>query len=290
MKRRERLYTGQTCTKVGLSTNVFLTVLKLWAGFRAGSQALVADGVNSLSDVIVSSVVYLGYRISREPADHNHPYGHGNAETIAGLVVSVGVVATGAAVAFHAVNALMAGVAEPPDRIALYAAALSIVIKEALYRYTQKVAEQEHSPGLKASAKDYRSDVLASSAAFFGIAGARWFPYLDPVAGLAIAVIIVRMGISLLVENIHILMVGAPPAAISEAILSTVRRFEEVLGVPRIRLQRLGGSYVVNLDIEVDAKLTVEEAHGIGVKVRDLCLAEHKRLSEVIIHIDPHLE
>jgi cation diffusion facilitator family transporter len=289
MAEKSWLYTGRTCTKVGLATNILLTVVKLWVGFTARSQALVADGVNSLSDVVVSTVVYLAYRISREPADKNHPYGHGNAETIAGLVVSVGVMATGAAVAYNAVKALLAGVTESPDRLALYAAAFSIIIKEILFRYTLSVADDEHSPSLKATAKDYRSDVLASAAAFFGIAGARLgFPYLDPLAGLIIAIIIFRMGISLLMENVHILMVGAPEAGISEEILSTVRRFDEVKGVPRVRVQRLGGEYVVNLDIAVDGDITVAEGHSIAERVRDLCLAQNKRLSEVIIHIDPH--
>ncbi len=274
-----------------MGTNVGLTALKLWAGFVAGSQALVADGVNSLADVVVSAAVYLGYKISREPADKDHPYGHGNAETIAGLAVSVGVVATGGLIAYNAARSLLAGVSEPPERIALYAAAASIVIKEILYRYTSSVAEAEHSPGLRASARDYRSDVLASSAAFFGIAGARLgMPYLDPVAGLIIAAIIVKLGISLLMENVHILMAGAPTPDITEDILSTVKRFDEIKSVPRVRVQRLGAKYVVNLDIAIDGSLTVDQAHGIAVQVRDLCLKEHEHLSEVIIHVDPHVE
>lgn len=289
MSEKDWLYTGRTCTKVGLGTNILLTVVKLWVGFSARSQALIADGVNSLSDVVVSSIVYLAYKVSRQPADQNHPYGHGNAETIAGLVVSVGVLATGSAVAYRAVNALLAGVSEPPDRLALYAAAFSIILKEILFRYTLSVADDEHSPSLKATASDYRSDVLASAAAFFGIAGARLgFPYLDPLAGLIIAALIVRMGIILLTENIHILMVGAPEAALSDDILSTVGRFDEVKGVPNLRIQRLGDKYVVNLDIAVDGSISVTEGHAIAERVRDLCLAQNKRLSEVIIHIDPY--
>jgi cation diffusion facilitator family transporter len=289
MSEKGWLYTGRTCTKVGLGTNILLAVVKLWVGFGAKSQALVADGVNSLSDVVVSTVVYLAFRISREPADKNHPYGHGNAETIAGLVVSVGVMVTGVAVGYNALTALFAGVTGSPDRLALYAAAFSIVIKEILFRYTFSVAGDEHSPSLKATAKDYRSDVLASAAAFFGIAGARLgFPYLDPLAGLIIAIIIFRMGISLLMENIHILMVGAPEAGLSDEILSTVRRFDDVKGTPRLRIQRLGGKYVVNLVIAVDGSITVAEGHSIAERVRDLCMAQNKHLSEVIIHIDPH--
>lgn len=291
MSERGWLYTGRTCTKVGLGTNILLTVVKLWAGFTARSQALIADGVNSLSDVVVSSIVYLGYKISREPADKSHPYGHGNAETIAGLVVSVGVLATGGAIAVSSVKTLVSGVIQPPDRIALYAAAFSIVVKELLYRYTLSVADEEHSPSLKATSKDYRSDVLASGAAFFGIFGARLgFPYLDPLAGFIIALIIIRMGFVLLLENIHILMAGAPTSGISDEILSTIRRFDEVRAVPRLRLQRLGGKYVVNLEMAVDGKITVAEAHDIAEQVRELCLAEHKLLSEVIIHIDPYEE
>jgi cation diffusion facilitator family transporter len=281
--------TGQTCTKVGLGTNVFLTIRKLWAGFTARSQALVADGVNSLSDIAVSSVVYLAYRISRTPADKEHPYGHGNAETIAGLAVSAGVVVTGGVVAYGALTTLLAGVPVVPSRLALYAAALSIVIKEVLYRYTLFVAEAEHSPGLKSSAKDYRSDVLASSAAFFGIVGAQLgLPLMDPVAGLVIAALIVRMGILLLAENVHILMAGAPTSGIADEILDTVKSFGGVLAVPRIRLQRMGGSYVVNIDIAVDGRISVDEGHAIAESVRRRCLEVHKRVSEVIVHVDPH--
>jgi cation diffusion facilitator family transporter len=289
MWKRGQLYTGRACTIVGLVTNVFLTFLKLFVGLAYGSQALVADGLNSLSDVVVSTVVYLAYRISRVPADKNHHYGHGNAETIAGLIVSGGVAAVGAGIAYHAMNVLRTGALEAPGRPTLYAAALSILIKEFLYRYTTSVAEDEHSPSLKATARDYRSDVLASSAALFGIFGARLgYRYLDPIAGLLIGVLIVRMGIVLLVENIHILMAGAPTSGISEDILATVRSFDEVKGVPRLRVQRLGATYVVNLDIAVDGTMTVEEGHSIAEQVRNLCLAEHKRLSDVIVHVDPY--
>jgi cation diffusion facilitator family transporter len=289
MNAKSRFMTGQSCTKIGLGTNVLLTLLKLWAGFTAKSQALIADGINSLSDIVVSTVVYLAYKISRQPADEDHPYGHGNAETIAGLVVSVGVIVTGAIVAYSAVTSLLAGVHEVPSRLALYAAAFSILIKEALYRYTSAVAEAEHSPGLKASSKDYRSDVFASSAAFFGIIGAQLgIPLLDPFAGLIIAALIVRMGILVLAENVHILMVGAPTSGITEDILVTVKSFDEVLGVPRIRLQRMGGSYVVNVDIAVDGKISVAEGHRIAESVRDRCLYVHGRVSEVIVHVDPH--
>ena len=289
MNGTSRFFAGQTCTKVGLGTNVFLTVLKLWAGFTARSQALVADGVNSLSDIAVSSVVYLAYRISREPADKEHPYGHGNAETIAGLAVSVGVVVTGGVVAYGALTTLLDGVLAAPSRLALYAAAISIVIKEALYRYTIVVAEAEHSPGLKASARDYRSDVLASSAAFFGIVGAQLgLPLMDPVAGLVIAALIVRMGILLLAENVHILMAGVPTSGITDEILETANSFGGVIAVPRIRVQRMGGSYVVNIDIAVDGRISVAEGHEIAESVRRRCLEVHRRVSEVIVHVDPY--
>lgn len=289
MNAKSRFMTGQACTKVGLGTNVLLTVLKLWAGITAGSQALIADGINSLSDIVVSSVVYLAYKISREPADKEHPYGHGNAETIAGLAVSVGVVATGAVVAYSSATTLLAGVHTVPGRLALYVAAFSIVIKEILHRYTRVVAETEHSPSLKASAKDYRSDVLATSAAFFGIVGARLgLPLLDPVAGLVIAALIVRMGILVLKENVYILMAGAPTSGITEEVLGTVRSFDGVLGVPQIRLQRMGGSYVVNVDITVDGKIPVAEGHGIAESLRRRCLEIHERVSEVIVHVEPY--
>jgi cation diffusion facilitator family transporter len=281
--------TGQACTKVGLGTNVLLTVLKLWVGVAAASQALIADGINSLADIFVSAVVYLAYKISRRPADEDHPYGHGNAETIAGLVASVGVMATGAILAYGAVTTLLAGVYSAPERMALYAAAAAILIKEALHRYTIRVAEAEHSPGLEASAKDYRSDVLASVAAFTGIIGARLgFPLLDPLAGLVIAALIIRMGILVLAENVHILMAGAPTSGIKEEILETVNSFKEVLDVPRIRLQRMGGKYVVNVDIAVDGKISVTEGHRIAESVRDRCMEVHSRVSEVMVHVDPH--
>jgi cation diffusion facilitator family transporter len=289
MKPKSRFLTGAACTKIGLGTNILLTVLKLWAGLAARSQALVADGINSLSDIVVSSVVYIAYKISREPADDNHPYGHGNAETIAGLTVSIGVIATGGVLAYGAVHSLSAGVRMPPTWLALYAAAASIVIKEALHRYTLFVADAEHSPGLKSSAKDYRSDVLASGAAFLGILGAHLgFPLLDPFAGLVIAALIIRMGIIVLAENVHILMAGAPTSGITEDVLQTVKSFKEVLSVPRIRLQRLGGRYVVNLDIAVDGRISVAEGHRIAESVRDRCLMVHERVSEVIVHVDPY--
>jgi cation diffusion facilitator family transporter len=258
---------SKTCTLIGLATNVVLAIFKLLAGIFGLSYAMVADAIHSFSDCLATGIVYAGIRIGEKPADTSHPYGHANAETIAAFVVALMILATGIFVGVSAVQLIAQGHFETPAIIALIAAAASIVIKEALFRYTLKVGKSNNSPAVTANAWDHRSDAYSSVAALAGILGARLgLPYLDPIAGLVVAALITKMSITLLRPNIGVLMDKSPDTAFLNQLSAATQKVEGVRSIDSIRAHCRGSSYTIDIEIAVDSKLTVEQGHQIAAE------------------------
>ena len=177
---KSKLFTPKTCIQISLGVNIVLTCFKFLAGIFGLSKAMIADALHSLSDILTSGVVYAGVCISELPADEDHPYGHGNAETIAAVLVAFIILGIGAYAGISATLSLMRKQLATPLNIALFAAVFSILIKEALYRYTIKVGKMSNSPAVIADAWHHRSDAYSSVAALVGIVGAKFsLLYLD---------------------------------------------------------------------------------------------------------------
>jgi len=283
------LYDSKTCTLVGLATNIVLAIFKLLAGIFGFSYAMIADAIHSFSDCFATGIVYVGIRIGEKPPDKSHPYGHANAEIIAALLVALIILATGVYVGVSSIQLIAHKYFETPATIALVAAATSIVIKEALFRYTLKVGKKNDSPAVVANAWDHRSDAYSSIAALAGILGARLgVPYLDPVAGLIVSAFIIKMSVTLLRPNIGVLMDESPSSAILDKIRTTALEIGGVKTVDSIRAHRLGSSFTVDIEVAVDSSLTVKQGHQVAEEVKSGLLSEVEHVQDVIVHVNPY--
>ncbi|MCL0075781.1 cation diffusion facilitator family transporter [Dehalococcoidia bacterium] len=283
------LFDSKTCTLIGIGTNLSLMVLKLLAGIFGLSYAMIADAIHSASDSLAGITAYLGIRLGEKPADQNHPYGHANAETIAAFFVALIILGTGVFIGVSAVGLMASGHFETPTTLALVAALISIVVKEGIFRYTLKVGQRNNSPAVIASAWDHRADVYSSATALAGIIGAKlWFVYLDPIAGIVIAALIVRVSIKLLRTNVGILMDESPDGSFLSLISDTTGAIEGVRAVDGVKAHRCGPVYIVDIKIAVDGRLTMEQSHQIASAVRGQLLQKVRHVHDVMVHVNPH--
>ncbi len=279
----------KTCTLVGLATNVALTIFKLLAGIFGFSYAMIADAIHSASDSFATGVVYAGLRIGEKPPDESHPYGHANAEIIAAFLVALIILATGIYVGVSAVQLIAHKDFETPATIALAAAATSIVIKEGMFRYTLKVGERHNSPAVIANAWDHRSDAYSSVAAFIGILGARLaFQYLDPIAGLAVSALIIKMALTLLRPNIGVLMDERPEPAALDRIRATTLEVKGVEAIDSLRVHRRGSTCTIDIEVAVTSVLTVEQGHRVASEVKNKLLSRVELTQDVMVHVNPY--
>lgn len=278
---------GQRANFIGLGTNALLAVGKLTVGLTAGSDALIADGFNSAGDVLATAIGAIGYRLGRVPPDHNHPYGHGNAETVAGLVIGAMLLGTGAFIALNGVLALLRGKTEAPGVAAVWAAGVTALVKEVLYRYTHRVGARLNSPALLASARDHRSDVLSAVAVAGGVLAARLgLPWLDPLAAVIIGLAIVGLAVQPLRHNFGVLMDESNPE-LGEQVRALASAQAGVLGVEQVRVHTLGSYHIVDFEICADAGLSLREAHELAHQVGDAVRAGLDHVQEVRVHVNP---
>jgi cation diffusion facilitator family transporter len=282
-------FDSKTCTLIGLVTNVALAIFKLLAGIFGFSYAMIADAIHSFSDCFATGTVYVALRIGEKPADERHPYGHANAETIAAFLVALIILATGVYVGVSAGNLIAHKDFETPATIALVAAAASIVIKEGMFRYTLKVGKRNNSVAVIANAWDHRSDVYSSLAALVGILGARLaFPYLDPIAGLVVSALIIKMSFSLLRPNIGILMDETPEQEVLDKIMDKSLEIEGVRAVDSLKAHRCGSNFIIDIKIAVDSSVTVEQGHQVASEVRNKLVSEVRHVQDVMVHVNPY--
>lgn len=282
------LLDSKTCTLIGLVTNIALAIFKLFAGIFGFSFAIIADAIDSFLDCLIAGAIYAGLRIGEKPPDESHPYGHGNVETIVASLVALIILASGVFIGVSAIHLIAHKEFETPATIALIAAAISIVIKEGLFRYTLKIGKRNSSPAVIANAWNYRSDAYSSVAALAGILGARLaFPYLDPIAGLVISAVIVKMSLTLLRPNIGILMDERPNPAVLDKIRVKSLELEGVRAVDSVKVHRCGFNFIIDIEIAVDSGVTVEQGHQVASQVRNKLLSEVRHVQDVMIHVNP---
>jgi cation diffusion facilitator family transporter len=283
------LLDSKTCTLVGLVTNIALAIFKLFAGIFGFSYAMIADAIHSMSDCLATGTVYVGLRIGERPPDESHPYGHANAETIAAFLVALIILATGVFVGVSAVHLIAHRNLETPATIALAAAAISIVIKEGMFRYTLKVGKRNNSPAVITNAWDHRSDAYSSVAALAGILGARLaFQYLDPIAGLVVSAFIVKVSLTLLRSNVGILMDERPEPAVLNRIRAAVLEVGGVKAIDSIRAHRRGSSFTIDVEVAVGSNLTVEQGHQVASEVKNRLMNKIEHVQDVMVHVNPY--
>lgn len=283
-----KFFSPKTCIQIGLAVNVALTGFKFFAGILGMSKAMIADALHSLSDILTSLVVYAGICIGEQPADKDHPYGHGNAETIAAVLVSLIILGIGGYAGVSAVRAIMRQEFVAPLNIALFAAVISIVIKEALFRYTIKVGEISNNPAVIADAWHHRSDAYSSIAALIGIAGAKiFFLYLDPLAAIVVSALIVRIAFGLIRSNVGIMMDERPQAAFIANIRAVARDSEGVIRIDSIKVHRRGSTFTIDLEIAINGSVSVDEGHRIASGVRNKLRKKIRNIRDVMVHVNP---
>jgi cation diffusion facilitator family transporter len=284
----ERARAASRTTWVSVGVNVVLSATQIAVGIAAKSQALVADGIHSLSDLVADFVVLLAGHHSQKDADVGHPYGHQRFENAASLVLGLLLLMVGVGMVWSAVVKLETPESIPTAHIsALWVALGALAAKEILFRYMLKVAKQVKSSMLVANAWHARSDAASSLVVGLGLIGnLLGYPLLDPVAALIVGIMVGKMGWGFGWDALHDLMDRAVNAEEVEAIRATLRQTPGVAGVHDVRTRKMGDMVVVDAHIEVDAMLTVEQGHNIAVAARAAVMRRHRVLN-LMTHVDP---
>lgn len=282
-------------TWIGFFVNVLLSVGKLIAGFVGRSGAMIADGVHSVSDFATDIVVLLFVRISAKPKDEDHDYGHGKYETLATVVIGVALagVAIGILVdsAERIAQVLRGESIARPGIVALVAAAVSIVAKEALYWYTMLTAKRVDSPALKANAWHHRSDAFSSIGTLIGIGGAYFLSeqwrVLDPIAAIVVGALIIKVAYDLVMPGLNELLERSLPKEQEDEIVALVLADKRLSDVHNLKTRRIGAGIAVELHVRVQGDMTVNESHAITRNIEQLLRQQYGDRTQVIIHIEP---
>lgn len=281
---------------LGIAGNLALAGLKGVIGWFSGSKALMADAVASASDVAGSFAVLVGVKAAKRPADEDHPYGHGKAETIAAIVVSILMIMVGFEIGRSALEALRSGVTEAPHWIALVALGVSIAVKETLFRYNLRLGKKLSSHALIANAWEHRTDVFASAAASIGVAGALLgrvldqpvLYLLDPAAGLFVSVLVLRMGYKMIKESVHNTMDHVLHEEDAAELVQAVQRVKGVITVDGLRAREHGHYVIVDVKISVNPRISVSEGHEIAKSVKQHLMKRFTHVADVLVHVNPY--
>ncbi|MBO6041249.1 MAG: cation transporter [Oscillospiraceae bacterium] len=276
---------------VSIVVNLLLAAFKFIAGALGHSGAMISDAVHSSSDVIGSLIVIIGVKVSEKASDEDHPYGHERMENVASLLLA-GILATaGISIGKEALSSIISGgykTAAVPGLLALIAAVVSIVVKEALFWYTWVNARQIRSGALKAEAWHHRSDALSSVGALIGIGGARFGALvLEPIASIVICLFILKVALDIFREAVDKMVDHACDMETEDALCACAARQEGVVKVDMIRTREFGRKVYVDLEISADGHLTLLEAHDIAQRVHDCIEAEFPDVKHIMVHVNP---
>jgi cation diffusion facilitator family transporter len=278
---------------VGLAANALLAVLKTSVGIFGHSPALLADGINSTSDVAYGIVVNIFMRLSGKPADEEHPYGHDRLESIAAVVVGAFVITTAISIFWASINnvyELFSGASDftGASQLALWIALFTILLKIWLSFWTFRIATQTNNNVLMALAADHRNDIFSALAATIGIIfGRMGFLWVDPLAGGVVSIIICITGVEIIRESAADLMNTLPGKKLTEEIRGKLEELDEVLDVEEIHGHRFGLYIVANITIGVSSDLTVSEGDRIATRVEKLLVEEIDSMRRVFVHYHP---
>ena len=292
MERNQEIY---KVTLVGGVVNVVLLLFKFVAGIVGHSAAMVADAVHSLSDFVTDVIVLVFVHISSKPKDKSHDYGHGKYETLAMTLIGVALLIVAIGIIYHGAIEIVAWMKgeqlEAPGELALWAALLSVLLKEGVYQYSMVKARQLNSQVVEANAWHHRSDALSSVGTAIGIGGAiflgqRW-TVLDPIASLVVGAFIVKVAVELLHRGIDDLMEHSLPRNIEEEMLEIVEEVPGVVYPHDLRTRKIGNHYAIELHILMDGDITLREAHNKASEVEDLLRARYGEHTHVAVHVEP---
>ena len=274
---------------VTIVINLALAGFKFLAGFLAHSGAMVSDAVHSASDVLATFIVILGVKLAGRDADRDHPYGHERLECVAALILGVILAATGIGIGLSGIRKITGGEAlVVPGALALIAAIVSIVVKEAMFWYTWLAAKKIDSSALKAEAWHHRSDALSSVGSFAGILGARLgFPALDPVASVVICLFILKAAWDIMADALGKMTDHACPPAMVQEMADSILSQPGVLGLDTLNTRLFGDRVYVDVEIAADGDLPLRVTHATAQAVHDALEAQFPQVKHCMVHVNP---
>lgn len=277
----------QRVTGLGTLANILLAFVKIIAGYIGHSHALLADGIHSLADLIADGAVLLAAKYGNQAADHNHPYGHQRIETVTCVFIAIVLLATAVGIMLDAYSHLQ----KAPQTLSWYVlwiAFATVIINEWLYRYTLRASKRYHSPLLKTHAWHRRSDAAASSVVCIGIIGTlSGIAYLDSIAAIIMAALIVRMAYQMGRQSLEELMDQGLDEETLKAMTLAIQRVDGVRAMHQLRTRSMAGSILADVHIIVDPHSSVSEGHYIADRVYQTLKQQFQPINDIIVHVDP---
>ncbi len=287
--RREN---GRKAVIVAISGNILLTIFNFIVGTLSGSTALVAESAHTLSDVLTSIITAVGFRIGLKPPDREHPYGHGRAEPLVGLVIVVFLLIVAYEIISEAYRKLLLmGALSPPDWTAALMALIGVAVNILMTRYMMNIGKKINSPAIIADAQHQKVDIFSCAAIVMGVVGSNFgLLILDPLVAVLIALLVLKTAYNVGKENIDNLMGKVPSKEIIVDITKSCDSVEGVRGVHNVKVNYMGPNASVDMHIYVDPDLSLHEAHKIVHQVENCVIEKVDLVSIVYVHVDPEGE
>ncbi len=279
---------------ISIIVNLVLSLLKLLAGLIASSGAMISDAVHSASDVFSTFVVIIGVQLAKKQPDKEHPYGHERMECVASVILAVVLAGTGIGIGLSGIEKIVSPNADElvtPGLLALIAAVVSMIVKEAMFHYTKHAAKQINSGALMADAWHHRSDALSSVGAFAGILGARLgMPVLDPLASVIICVFIEKAAVDIFRDAVDKMVDKSCPDETVERMTSVIMGTDGVLGIDELKTRLFGSKIYVEVEILMDAGKTLVEAHDTAEQVHHAIEDAFPEVKHCMVHVNPDIK
>ncbi len=281
---------GAKAAAWGILINAALALTKGTAGILGHSHALLADAVESAIDIFSSVIVWIALRVSSRPPDEEHPYGHGKAEPLAAIFVSLVLFAAALGIAVESIREILTP-QQTPAPYTLLVLVIVIAVKEILFRYVIKIGKETESTAVQIDAWHHRSDAITSAAAFVGILvaliGGKGFEMADDIAALLASGVIGLNAWRLFIPALHEVMDTSPPSRMKDQIFRSARKVSGVRGFHKCFVRKMGFEYYVDLQILVNGTISVTQGHAIAHRVKDAIRRADPRIADVHIHVEP---
>lgn len=274
----------------GIAGNGILAVLKIWFGTIAGSASLVGAGIDTATDIVSSIVTLFTADIADKPPDKEHPYGHGRAEAIAAKLLSFIIIMAGFQLLISTITDFFSGEEKfLPALYAVYISIAAIFAKLGLYLYKIKIGREVNSQMVIADAKNMRADIVLSLSVLIGllVTNLAGLPVIDSIMAVFVSLWILRNGVGIFMESNDELMEGAGDPELYTRVFDALKEIDGISHPHRVRIRKINTMYVIDLDIEVDGKLTVREGHDLAKKAEESLRTNIKNLYDVIVHVEP---
>ncbi|WIF94210.1 cation diffusion facilitator family transporter [Caminicella sporogenes] len=288
MDKLERQKIVNKISIITIIANVFLSFIKIIVGIVGRSNALVADGFHSLSDVFSTVVVMIGVKLAEKEDDETHPYGHEKIEPVIGKILSNILLLTAVYMGYKGIKSIFIRDYYIPEKMTIFAAVFSILVKEWMFRYTIRGAKKVESSALMADAWHHRSDALSSIGSLIGITGAVFgYPILDPIASVIISIFICKVAIEIYIQSVRALIDSAADKETIKNIKKIILGINGVIQIDELKTRIHANKLYVDVEIAVDRNLSVSEAHKIAEDVHDSIENKIKKVKHCMVHVNP---